>query len=102
MPAKVCQLCKNEGHYVGDCPDDPNKHTLVPLEPLSDAHYDMLDKVLEKVYSIHSPSAQEIDHREKALQHLQNFMVANFDKNCELKLFGSSRNGFGFRGSDMD
>lgn len=99
---KVCQLCKQEGHYAVDCPDDPNKHALVLLPELSDAHYAMLDNVLEKVYSIHCPSPSEIDHREKALEHLQNFMITHFDSNCELKLFGSSRNGFGFRGSDMD
>ena len=59
---KVCQLCKQEGHYAVDCPDDPNKHALVLLPELSDAHYAMLDNVLEKVYSIHCPSPSEIDH----------------------------------------
>jgi len=99
---KVCQLCKQDGHNSADCPDDPNKQTLVSLPDLPAEQYALLDEVLEKIYVYHCPTAEQVNHREKALENLQSFMVAHFDVNCELKLFGSSRNGFGFRGSDMD
>jgi len=55
-----------------------------------------------KLYRRKKPSEKEINQRERALKFIQNFMEMNFDKNSRLELFGSSRNGFGFSGSDLD
>ena len=99
---KVCQLCKNEGHRTVDCPDDPNKQSILPIEDLSDSDYEKLDAVLESVYISNRPSDQEVAHREEALNWLEKIIRKNFHETVELRLFGSSRNGFGFKGSDMD
>lgn len=102
MPMKVCQLCKNEGHRTADCPDDPNKQIILPIKNLSEPAYEKLDSVLESVYDSNRPSELEVNHREEALNWLENIIRKNFHETVQLRLFGSSRNGFGFKGSDMD
>ena len=62
----------------------------------------LLNDCLHRIYEEHSPSQQELDHRESALKNLENILKTNFDENIQLVLFGSSRNGFGFKGSDLD
>lgn len=81
---------------------DRNRPPLVPLPPLSKEHYDMVDDALEAIYLEHCPSRSESDHRQSALDNLQNYLNQHFDPTIELQLFGSSKNGFGFGGSDMD
>ena len=62
----------------------------------------MLDKVLRHVYETNCPSKAEVTHRENALENLTQILRDEFDQGVQLVLFGSSRNGFGFKGSDMD
>lgn len=62
----------------------------------------MVDDALEAIYLEHCPSRSESDHRQSALDNLQNYLNQHFDPTIELQLFGSSKNGFGFGGSDMD
>lgn len=61
-----------------------------------------MDKVLRHVYETNCPSKQEVKHREDALANLSQIIRDEFDDGIQLVLFGSSRNGFGFKGSDMD
>ena len=56
---KVCQLCSEEGHYSGDCPDDPNKQTLFPFPNLSDENYKILIKRTIKESKTHGQDKQE-------------------------------------------
>ena len=61
-----------------------------------------MNSVLRTVYRSHCPTKSELAHRESALKNLESYLKSNFDSKIKLVLFGSSRNGFGFKGSDMD
>ena len=99
---KVCQLCKTEGHPTYDCPDDPNKQTMTPIEDLVESDYKKLDSVLESIYILNHLSDTELAHREEALNWLEKSVRQNFHEMVELSLYGSSKNGFGVKNSDMD
>ena len=47
------------------------------------------------------PRREEILERERIVSNLQAYIRHSFD-GATLRLFGSSTNGFGFRGSDLD
>ncbi|XP_075864640.1 terminal uridylyltransferase 7 isoform X2 [Microcebus murinus] len=71
-PTVVCSLCKREGHLKKDCPDDFKRIQLEPLPPLTPKFSNILDQVCIQCYR------------------------------TKLSLFGSSKNGFGFKQSDLD
>ncbi|XP_045753649.1 terminal uridylyltransferase 4 isoform X9 [Mirounga angustirostris] len=72
-PTIVCSICKKDGHSKNDCPEDFRKIDLKPLPPMTNRFREILDLVCKRCF-------------EKA----------------RLCLFGSSKNGFGFRDSDLD
>ncbi|KAH0618615.1 hypothetical protein JD844_017990, partial [Phrynosoma platyrhinos] len=72
-PTIVCSICKRDGHSKNDCPEDFKKIDLKPLPPMTSRFREILDLVCKRC----------------------------FDK-ARLCLFGSSKNGFGFRDSDLD
>ncbi|EMP33566.1 Terminal uridylyltransferase 4 [Chelonia mydas] len=72
-PTIVCSICKRDGHSKNDCPEDFKKIDLKPLPPMTNRFREILDIVCKRC----------------------------FDK-ARLCLFGSSKNGFGFRDSDLD
>ena len=61
-----------------------------------------MDKMLRHIYESNCPTKQEVQHREDALDNLTSILRDEFNEGIQLVLFGSSRNGFGFKGSDMD
>ncbi|EGW01115.1 Terminal uridylyltransferase 7 [Cricetulus griseus] len=71
-PTVVCSLCKREGHLKKDCPEDFKRIQLEPLPPLTPKFSSILDQVCIQCYR------------------------------TKLSLFGSSKNGFGFKQSDLD
>ncbi|XP_044942023.1 terminal uridylyltransferase 7 isoform X4 [Mustela putorius furo] len=71
-PMVVCSLCKREGHLKKDCPEDFKRIQLEPLPPLTPKFSNILDQVCIQCYR------------------------------TKLSLFGSSKNGFGFKQSDLD
>ncbi|XP_077004774.1 terminal uridylyltransferase 7 isoform X2 [Tamandua tetradactyla] len=100
-PMVVCSLCKREGHLKKDCPEDFKRIQLEPLPPLTPKFLNILDQVCIQCYRDFSPTILEDQAREHIRQHLENFLKQEFP-GTKLSLFGSSKNGFGFKQSDLD
>uniref|UniRef100_A0A8B9GEQ5 Terminal uridylyl transferase 7 n=1 Tax=Amazona collaria TaxID=241587 RepID=A0A8B9GEQ5_9PSIT len=100
-PTVVCSLCKREGHLKRDCPEDLKKIELDPLPELTPKFSVILDQVCVQCYHDFSPSIVEDQAREHIRQNLENFIRHDFP-GTKLNLFGSSKNGFGFKESDLD
>ncbi|MEQ2234500.1 hypothetical protein ILYODFUR_032408 [Ilyodon furcidens] len=97
----VCSLCKRDGHLKKDCPEDFKKVELDPLPSLTPDFLRVLNRVCEQCYSDFAPDDLENGVRELILQDLESFVRRQF-AGARLQLFGSSKNGFGFRQSDLD
>ncbi|XP_022620512.1 terminal uridylyltransferase 7-like isoform X2 [Seriola dumerili] len=97
----VCSLCKRDGHLKKDCPEDFKKVQLDPLPPITPEFVSVLNKVCEQCYTDFAPDELEVSVREHILQDLETFVRRQF-AGARLQLFGSSKNGFGFRQSDLD
>ncbi|XP_024131368.1 terminal uridylyltransferase 7 isoform X2 [Oryzias melastigma] len=97
----VCSLCKRDGHLKKDCPEDFKKVELHPLPPLTSDFLYVLDRVCEQCYRDFAPDELELSIRELILQQLETFVRRQF-AGAQLQLFGSSKNGFGFKKSDLD
>ncbi|KAK5599251.1 hypothetical protein CRENBAI_023958 [Crenichthys baileyi] len=97
----VCSLCKRDGHLKKDCPEDFKKVELDPLPLLTPDFLRVLNRVCEQCYSDFAPDDLENGVREFILKDLENFVRRQF-AGARLQLFGSSKNGFGFRQSDLD
>ncbi|KAF7665456.1 hypothetical protein LDENG_00143220 [Lucifuga dentata] len=97
----VCSLCKRDGHLKKDCPEDFKKVQLDPLPPMTPQFLNVLNQVCEQCYLDFAPDKLEVDVREHILQDLETFVKRQFP-GARLQLFGSSKNGFGFRQSDLD
>ncbi|XP_060618072.2 terminal uridylyltransferase 7 [Anolis sagrei] len=100
-PTVVCSLCKREGHLKKDCPEDFKKIELDPLPPLTPKFSSTLDQVCIQCYKDFSPNVIEDQAREYIRQNLESFIQQEFT-GTKLNLFGSSKNGFGFKQSDLD
>ncbi|XP_039731558.1 terminal uridylyltransferase 7 isoform X6 [Pteropus medius] len=100
-PTVVCSLCKREGHLKKDCPEDFKRIQLEPLPPLTPKFSNILDQVCIQCYKDFSPTIVEDQAREHIRQNLENFIRQEFP-GTKLSLFGSSKNGFGFKQSDLD
>uniref|UniRef100_A0A674NRY5 CCHC-type domain-containing protein n=1 Tax=Takifugu rubripes TaxID=31033 RepID=A0A674NRY5_TAKRU len=97
----VCSLCKHDGHLKKDCPEDFKKVQLDPLPALTPEFLSVLNKVCEQCYTDFAPDELEMGVRELILKDLETFIKRQFPA-AQLQLFGSSKNGFGFRQSDLD
>ncbi|KAF1610237.1 UNVERIFIED_CONTAM: Terminal uridylyltransferase 7, partial [Eudyptes robustus] len=100
-PTVVCSLCKREGHLKRDCPEDFKKIELDPLPALTPKFSVILDQVCVQCYHDFAPNIVEDQAREHIRQNLENFIRQDFP-GTKLNLFGSSKNGFGFKQSDLD
>ncbi|NXP84268.1 TUT7 uridylyltransferase, partial [Passerina amoena] len=100
-PTVVCSLCKREGHLKNDCPEDFKKIELDPLPPLPPKFSVILDQVCVQCYHDFAPNIVEDHAREHIRQSLEIFIRQDFP-GTKLDLFGSSKNGFGFKQSDLD
>uniref|UniRef100_A0A8C5U322 RNA uridylyltransferase n=1 Tax=Malurus cyaneus samueli TaxID=2593467 RepID=A0A8C5U322_9PASS len=99
-PTIVCSICKRDGHSKNDCPEDFKKIDLKPLPPMTDRFREILDIVCKRCFDELSPPLSEQQNREHILASLERFIRKEY--NGMLCLFGSSKNGFGFRDSDLD
>ncbi|TKS78387.1 Terminal uridylyltransferase 4 [Collichthys lucidus] len=97
----VCSLCKRDGHLKKDCPEDFKKVQLDPLPPITPEFLSVLNKVCEQCYTDFAPDELEVGVREHILRDLEAFVRRQY-AGARLQLFGSSKNGFGFRQSDLD
>ncbi|XP_063175682.1 terminal uridylyltransferase 7 isoform X2 [Chroicocephalus ridibundus] len=100
-PTVVCSLCKREGHLKKDCPEDFKKIELDPLPVLTPTFSVILDQVCVQCYHDFAPNIGEDQAREHIKENLENFIRQDFP-GTKLNLFGSSKNGFGFKQSDLD
>ncbi|XP_069084349.1 terminal uridylyltransferase 7 isoform X2 [Pleurodeles waltl] len=100
-PTVVCSLCKRDGHLKKDCPEDFKKIELDPLPKMTSKFQMILDQVCIQCFNDFSPDALEDQAREYIRQNLENFIKQEF-QGATLSLFGSSKNGFGFKQSDLD
>uniref|UniRef100_A0A4W4EFX3 RNA uridylyltransferase n=1 Tax=Electrophorus electricus TaxID=8005 RepID=A0A4W4EFX3_ELEEL len=101
-PTVVCSICKRDGHLKDDCPEDFKKMELAPLPPMTERFRDILDSLCHLCYHELSPSLAEQQKREQILASLERFIRKEYNDKAQLCLFGSSKNGFGFRDSDLD
>ncbi|XP_066048925.1 terminal uridylyltransferase 4 isoform X3 [Chamaea fasciata] len=101
-PTIVCSICKRDGHSKNDCPEDFKKIDLKPLPPMTDRFRDILDIVCKRCFDELSPPLSEQQNREQILASLERFIRKEYNDKARLCLFGSSKNGFGFRDSDLD
>ncbi|KAM4629544.1 terminal uridylyltransferase 4 [Polymixia lowei] len=101
-PTVVCSICKRDGHLKDECPEDFKKIELKPLPPMTDRFRDILDGLCRLCYHELSPSLVEQQKREQILASLERFIRKEYNDKAQLCLFGSSKNGFGFRDSDLD
>ncbi|XP_017289799.1 terminal uridylyltransferase 4 isoform X2 [Kryptolebias marmoratus] len=101
-PTVVCSICKRDGHLKDECPEDFKKIELNPLPPMNDRFRNILDGLCKLCYYELSPSHLEQQKREQILAGLERFIRKEYNEKAQLCLFGSSKNGFGFRDSDLD
>ncbi|XP_060222081.1 terminal uridylyltransferase 4 isoform X7 [Meriones unguiculatus] len=101
-PTIVCSICKKDGHSKNDCPEDFRKIDLKPLPPMTARFREILDLVCKRCFDELSPPCSEQHNREQILIGLEKFIQKEYDEKARLCLFGSSKNGFGFRDSDLD
>uniref|UniRef100_A0A8C2DIZ2 CCHC-type domain-containing protein n=1 Tax=Cyprinus carpio TaxID=7962 RepID=A0A8C2DIZ2_CYPCA len=101
-PTVVCSICKRDGHLKDDCPEDFKKVELKPLPPMTEHFREILDGLCMLCYRELSPSLIEQQKREQILGSLERFIRKEYNDKAQLCLFGSSKNGFGFRDSDLD
>ncbi|XP_006879746.1 PREDICTED: terminal uridylyltransferase 4 isoform X2 [Elephantulus edwardii] len=101
-PTIVCSICKKDGHSKNDCPEDFRKIDLKPLPPMTNRFREILDLVCKRCFDELSPPYSEQHNREQILIGLEKFIQKEYDEKARLCLFGSSKNGFGFRDSDLD
>uniref|UniRef100_A0A452IKD3 CCHC-type domain-containing protein n=1 Tax=Gopherus agassizii TaxID=38772 RepID=A0A452IKD3_9SAUR len=101
-PTIVCSICKRDGHSKNDCPEDFKKIDLKPLPPMTNRFREILDIVCKRCFDELSPPFSEQQNREQILASLERFIRKEYNDKARLCLFGSSKNGFGFRDSDLD
>ncbi|KAM4574604.1 terminal uridylyltransferase 4 [Fundulus diaphanus] len=101
-PTVVCSICKRDGHLKDECPEDFKKIELKPLPPMNERFRSILDGLCRLCYYELSPSHMEQQKREQILVGLERFIRKEYNDKAQLCLFGSSKNGFGFRDSDLD
>ncbi|XP_076010555.1 terminal uridylyltransferase 4 [Genypterus blacodes] len=101
-PTVVCSICKRDGHLKDECPEDFKKIELKPLPPMNDRFREILDRLCRFCYYELSPTPVEQQKREQILVGLERFIRKEYNDKAQLCLFGSSKNGFGFRDSDLD
>ncbi|KAK5869454.1 hypothetical protein PBY51_024169 [Eleginops maclovinus] len=101
-PTVVCSICKRDGHLKDECPEDFKKIELKPLPPMNERFREILDGLCRLCFFELSPTHVEQQKREQILCSLERFIRKEYNDKAQLCLFGSSKNGFGFRDSDLD
>lgn len=96
----VCEVCKEEGHTKDECPAE-ELSALEPLPPVDKKMLLWLDALCAEVYEKWIPDKWELWKRDEIVQLLQKY-ISSMYPTAVLTLFGSSKNGFGSKRSDLD
>uniref|UniRef100_A0A0K8T1L0 C2H2-type domain-containing protein n=1 Tax=Lygus hesperus TaxID=30085 RepID=A0A0K8T1L0_LYGHE len=97
---RCCIICAKNGHTQVSCPELMlEKLSEMPI--IDDELTKLIDKVCYDVYHDSKPSSTDLAKKEDTLNFLQQYVAALFP-DATLTLFGSSKNGFGLKNSDMD
>ncbi|KAM6188168.1 LOW QUALITY PROTEIN: terminal uridylyltransferase 7-like [Sarcoramphus papa] len=98
-PTVVCSLCRWEGHLKSDCPEDFKKIELDPLPALTPKFF-ILDQICVQCYW----DQFICHHTSNSIRYTFRFIraIIKLLNRTKLNLFGSSKNGFGFKQSDLD
>ncbi|XP_022810326.1 uncharacterized protein LOC111347343, partial [Stylophora pistillata] len=99
-PVKTCCICKQDGHAKDRCPR-LQKPPLIALPPMTPMFAKVLDFVCQTCRADFEFEKSEVSNREKVLRNLESYINGQYPE-ARLFLFGSSKNGFGFRHSDID
>jgi len=97
---RICGVCKKDGHLKDECPEE----RLPPLEPLPELTPDarqVLDTLCVNIFEKWKQNSEDIRKRDEICQELEG-VIRDVHPTAKLMLFGSTKNGFGLRGSDMD
>ncbi|CAB4006799.1 terminal uridylyltransferase 4-like isoform X1, partial [Paramuricea clavata] len=100
-PETKCTYCGEEGHIVENCTAEQVTRTTKPLPPMPDWFKDILSKVCYCCKDDFGMTNDEIRRRQFYLKTLETY-IKDYLPDARLHLFGSSCNGFGFTGSDID
>ena len=87
--------CRSTLRALSRLPSKPT-HSSLPS-----SHVALIDSVLARVVGDWIPTASELEIRSQLVQQLNSDLQEKFP-DCKLHVFGSSVNGFGFTGSDLD
>ncbi|KAK4314793.1 hypothetical protein Pmani_013939 [Petrolisthes manimaculis] len=99
-PPLICGSCQKEGHCKADCHED-DLPPLKNLPAMNNYFLNQLTIIFERLTRDFEPSNEEIEERDRIVADLESY-IRQFFQTVTLKLFGSSANGFGFQGSDLD
>lgn len=99
-PVKTCCFCKKDGHIKENCPE-LRKPPLLKLPPMTPEFDVMVDLACRTCRADFEFGKAEVAYREDVVKNLEKYIHELFP-DAKLFLFGSSKNGFGFRNSDMD
>ncbi|XP_033120822.1 terminal uridylyltransferase 4-like [Anneissia japonica] len=95
-----CSHCNKHGHSIKNCPDD-DFPTLKPLPRMHSGYMKRIDGLCTQIPCEFELKDAEHRNRDTIVNGLQSHIRRNYPE-AKLTLFGSSKNGFGFQGSDLD
>ncbi|BET00904.1 Hypothetical protein NTJ_13719 [Nesidiocoris tenuis] len=97
---QCCSICQKNGHSQDNCPDLMLEQ-IVKIPNLDKELIDTISQICLNVYLMSRPSKEDVARRDQVVEDLEEFITDIFPEAC-LTLFGSSRNGFGLKNSDLD
>ncbi|XP_072031740.1 terminal uridylyltransferase 4-like isoform X2 [Amphiura filiformis] len=97
----ICSGCGLEGHVEKDCQDEV-LIDLIPLPPMPPNFMHKIDVLCVNICEEVQVQRWEMEARDNIIWELQTHIRRNGFPDTNLRLFGSSMNGFGFHHSDLD
>ena len=102
LPPIYCTLCIKDGHLRSNCPQ-----ASIGRQPVGNrVLYPTMDRLVNDfcfgIVQQYSLSPLDIKVRDEVCFGITEYLRVRLNPRIVVSLFGSSRNGFGFRKSDMD
>ncbi|KAJ1525821.1 hypothetical protein ONE63_009023 [Megalurothrips usitatus] len=99
-PPITCTSCHKNGHLRARCPDEIIPK-MTPVQPPSKELDEVLSRLCIEIFETRSSEESGLKERNEICEDLLLYLK-HFYHDIELRLFGSSLNGFGGRSSDID